>query len=284
MEKLSEIVRSIGFYVREANFATVGDFWKDIVNFWKQHRFYYIKSGTAQIILKSASLNLTAGNLYYIPKNSVVTAINHEYLEHYFIHFETTDLGNTLLSSLLPVGGATPFIWVCAPGVVFDVGNIFEKIISVVNGNGSGISSELYLNGMMQIILSRFLRSNDVEEKFRNKNILRFFDIIQYIEDHIEEQITVRELANLANLNDVYFSNCFSKVIGIPPLQYIIDKKLQHAMLLMQDGRLSIKEIAYRLNFSDESYFSRLFKKKTGIPPSEFRAALQNESGSPQSG
>ena len=105
MEKLSEIVRSIGFYVREANFATVGDFWKDIVNFWKQHRFYYIKSGTAQIILKSASLNLTAGNLYYIPKNSVVTAINHEYLEHYFIHFETTDLGNTLLSSLLPVGG-----------------------------------------------------------------------------------------------------------------------------------------------------------------------------------
>lgn len=137
---------------------------------------------------------------------------------------------------------------------------------------------------MMQIILSRFLRSNDVEEKFRNKNILRFFDIIQYIEDHIEEQITVRELANLAKLNDVYFSNCFSKVIGIPPLQYIIDKKLQHAMLLMQDGRLSIKEIAYRLNFSDESYFSRLFKKKTGIPPSEFRAALQNESGSPQSG
>lgn len=282
MEKLSEIVRSIGFYVREANFATVGDFWKDIVNFWKQHRFYYIKSGTAQIILKSASLNLTAGNLYYIPKNSVVTAINHEYLEHYFIHFETTDLGNTLLSSLLPVGGGEGE----STGIPAEKedAEIFEKIISVVNGNGSGISSELYLNGMMQIILSRFLRSNDVEEKFRNKNILRFFDIIQYIEDHIEEQITVRELANLANLNDVYFSNCFSKVIGIPPLQYIIDKKLQHAMLLMQDGRLSIKEIAYRLNFSDESYFSRLFKKKTGIPPSEFRAALQNESGSPQSG
>lgn len=278
MEKLSEIVRSIGFYVREANFATVGDFWKDIVNFWKQHRFYYIKSGTAQIILKSASLNLTAGNLYYIPKNSVVTAINHEYLEHYFIHFETTDLGNTLLSSLLPVGGGGRV------PVEKEDAEIFEKIISVVNGNDCGISSELYLNGMMQIILSRFLRSNDVEEKFRNKNILRFFDIIQYIEDHIEEQITVRELANLANLNDVYFSNCFSKVIGIPPLQYIIDKKLQHAMLLMQDGRLSIKEIAYRLNFSDESYFSRLFKKKTGIPPSEFRAALQNESGSPQSG
>ena len=83
MEKLSEIVRSIGFYVREANFATVGDFWKDIVNFWKQHRFYYIKSGTAQIILKSASLNLTAGNLYYIPKNSVVTAINHEHCKEF---------------------------------------------------------------------------------------------------------------------------------------------------------------------------------------------------------
>ena len=64
MEKLSEIVRSIGFYVREANFATVGDFWKDIVNFWKQYATPEppLLGAVAMRSIDGGVSSLTAGN------------------------------------------------------------------------------------------------------------------------------------------------------------------------------------------------------------------------------
>lgn len=104
MEKLSEIVRSIGFYVREANFATVGDFWKDIVNFWNSTVFTILKAARHRSY-EIRVVNLTAGESVLYPENSVVTAINHEYLEHYFIHFETTDIGNTCFLLFSRSGG-----------------------------------------------------------------------------------------------------------------------------------------------------------------------------------
>lgn len=275
MRELSEMIRTVGFYVEEAGFATVGDFWKDIVSFWKKHRFYYIESGQAQMTLRNARLDLEPGMLYYIPKNSVITASNQGFLRHYYIHFEADETGNTFLSSLSPEGGV--------PASPEDVG-FFRAVLAAVEREDPSPSGALYLNGLMQIILSRFIGS--LGENFGNRNILRFFDIMQYVENNVEKKITVKELAAMANLNEVYFSNCFSKAVGQPPLQYILEKKLQHAMVLLQDERLSIKEIAYRLNFGDVLYFSRLFKRKTKLSPSEFRNLFRQsaeEGGRPTS-
>ena len=267
MDELSELIRSVGFYLQEANFACVGTFWKNIVYVWKHHRIYYIESGKALMTLRSATLELEPGNLYYIPQNSVVTASNTQALSHYYIHFIPNAVGNTLLN-------AFPVFCKGVPSRPEDK-EIFKTIIDVYNKPKLSNASQLFLNGYMQILLSRFVEKLD--PSFDNQNVFRFFDIIHYIDTNIEKKITVKQLASMANLNEVYFSNCFSKIIGRSPLQYIIEKKLQHAMHLMQDERLSIKEIAFQLNFSDELYFSRLFKKKNGISPSEFRSFLASK-------
>lgn len=260
MSEVFEMIRTIGFYVEEAGFATVGGFWKDIVSFWKKHRFYYIESGRAQMTLRNTQLFLEPGMLYYIPKNSVITASNREFLKHYYIHFEANEIGNTLLSALSPE---------CSAPASPEDASAFQAVLATVDRKDNSPSGILYLNGLMQIILSRFIDS--LGEDFGNRNILRFFEIIRYVENNIEKKITVGELAAMANLNEVYFSNCFSKAVGQPPLQFILGKKLQYAMTLLQDERLSVKEIAFRLNFSDELYFSRLFKRKTNFSPTEFR-------------
>lgn len=266
MNKLSEIIKNITFCVEEANYAKVGNFWKDIVYFWKQHRLYYVDSGSSKMNLRSTCIELKAGYLYYIPQNSVVTASDTNELSHYFIHFRLNEVGNTLLNTF-PVN---------TKGIPIndDEIRIFKKVISVINNEPKTPAGELLVNGCMQALLSRFM--TELNDKSHDKNILRFYDIIQYIQNNTEKRISVTELASMANLNKVYFSNCFSKIVGQPPLQYIIDKKLQKAMHLMKDDGLTIKEIAYKLNFSDELYFSRLFKKKNGLSPSEFRQILKS--------
>ena len=55
------------------------------------------------------------------------------------------------------------------------------------------------------------------------------------------------------------------------PIQYINQKKIEKAQLMLIVGNQSIKEIAYNLSFENISYFYRMFKKMTGIPPNEYK-------------
>ena len=104
-----------------------------------------------------------------------------------------------------------------------------------------------------------------------NDDMLQFVDIISYIDENIDKQITVAELADRAALNKVYFSNIFTKHIGISPSQFVINRKLEKAMDLIRHSDGNMKEIAFKTGFESAMYFSRIFKKKIGMTPSEFK-------------
>jgi len=63
------------------------------------------------------------------------------------------------------------------------------------------------------------------------------------------------------------FANCF----GMSPKQYLIQLRMNRALELLTESKLSVKEISSACGFTDEKYFSRAFKKKYGYPPSQFR-------------
>ena len=127
----------------------------------------------------------------------------------------------------------------------------------------------------MQILVSAFISGNDAPERDTG----RFLEILKFIDENLDRRITVRELAALANLNEVYFSNLFKRMFDISPLQYVLNKKISHSMLLLKNTKLSVKEIAYKIGFDDELYFSRIFKNKTGLSPKIFRSAAQEPPG-----
>lgn len=72
--------------------------------------------------------------------------------------------------------------------------------------------------------------------------------------------------------NAEYLKRLFKKEIGLTPLQYLTDKRLENAAnnLAMSGGRGNISEIAYQCGFSDPLYFSRLFKRKYGVSPRNY--------------
>ena len=95
------------------------------------------------------------------------------------------------------------------------------------------------------------------------------------IRDGVEEKITVQEIA--AELGSSYsnFRKLFKEYTGLSPAFYQQDLKLQHAKELLSTTDMSIKEIAYRLNFDSPDYFSSKFKAKIGCKPSEYRARMR---------
>ena len=95
------------------------------------------------------------------------------------------------------------------------------------------------------------------------------------IRESLEGTITIQEIAEELGVSYSNFRKLFKEYTGISPSTYQQDLRLQRAKELLSTTELSIKEIAYRLNFESPDYFSSKFKVKTGIKPSDFRNVIR---------
>ncbi|MFK4300215.1 MULTISPECIES: ABC transporter substrate-binding protein [unclassified Paenibacillus] len=93
---------------------------------------------------------------------------------------------------------------------------------------------------------------------------------ITYMEKHYEKPITVKQLAEQANVSIWQYSQMFRKRTGKKPLHYLTELRLNHAKRLLLECKRPLREIARQVGFSDEYYFNRRFRQMTGIPPRQY--------------
>ena len=91
------------------------------------------------------------------------------------------------------------------------------------------------------------------------------------IREHLESSLTIQQVAQDLGVSYSNFRKLFKEYTGISPATYQQDLRLQRAKELLSTTDMSVKEIAYRLNFESPDYFSAKFKAKTGRRPSELR-------------
>ncbi len=96
-------------------------------------------------------------------------------------------------------------------------------------------------------------------------------EVLAYIDDHLDESIAVEDLAGVAGLSCSWFKARFRREVGVPPGEYILQRKVDHAKDLLVHRRLTITEIAFRLGFSSSQYFATVFKRFTMASPSAWR-------------
>jgi len=99
----------------------------------------------------------------------------------------------------------------------------------------------------------------------------RIIAAISYIEDHFQEHIKLKQLADMTHMNANYFSTYFKNAMGIPVSNYIIKKRLDYACRLLRTTQLNITEIAYQSGFQSTPYFNKVFKDAYHQPPGSFR-------------
>jgi AraC family transcriptional regulator len=99
--------------------------------------------------------------------------------------------------------------------------------------------------------------------------------VLAYIEEHLAEDITVADLANVACLSIFHFTRAFAATMGVPPHRYVSRRRLESAKAMLATGRASLGEIAFHCRFSSQSSFTRAFRRATGTTPAEYRRTLQ---------
>ena len=94
----------------------------------------------------------------------------------------------------------------------------------------------------------------------------------QYLDDHLTDDINLRQMAQVVHLHPNYFIRIFKRYFHVPPMEYIQMKRLEYAASLMREHKdMTIEEVGYRCGFHDYRYFGRAVKKRYGITPSMYR-------------
>ena len=252
-------------------------------------RIYLVTDGEADIYQSRQHLKLTAGNIYLIPAFTTNTYHCAESFAHYYVHVLIEPQGNlSLFGKNLKVFEvkASPFDY-----------SLFERLLSlhpnkglwnpdpatyndclVKNKEGNLLSDyqcKIETFGILSQIVSRFIHPEKIESGQQLPPV-RFRSLLQYINTNFTKSFTVAELAEKIYLSPDYFSRLFIKYMHLSPLDYIHQKRIEKAQLLLITTALSSKEIATQSGYENISYFYRQFRKYTSMSPHEFRLVHRN--------
>jgi AraC family transcriptional regulator len=95
---------------------------------------------------------------------------------------------------------------------------------------------------------------------------------IEYIEEHLDSEIALDDLAAVAHLSAYHFARLFRAATGLPPHQFVIARRVERAKQLLRGADdLSLAQVAARVGFWDQGHFTRHFKRLVGVTPGRFR-------------
>lgn len=124
-------------------------------------------------------------------------------------------------------------------------------------------------------LIARNLIAHDVVELDKNKKEYALMRIISHIQENIrnKEELALAKTAEIAGLSKTYFGEYFKSNMGISYQDYVLDYKLKLVETRLRYSSVRIKEIAFELQFNDESHLTKVFKKHRGLTPSAYRKA-----------
>ena len=120
------------------------------------------------------------------------------------------------------------------------------------------------------------------QEKKQLKRLGAIDESVQFIAEHVEQPLTLEQLAASVSLSPFYFARLFKQETGFSPHEYIVRARVDKAKYLLISTSLPLKEIACRCGFGNECSFSTLFKKMSGCTPRGYRMRRREAEESPE--
>ena len=132
---------------------------------------------------------------------------------------------------------------------------------------------ETVCQNLLEVLLISMLRSGSLSVVPDNSRLLNreCTQIKNYLDANYSETITLDSLAALTHMNKYYLAHTFTKYVGLSPINYLLQKRIQEGKSLLESTSYSIAQISDLLGFSSQSYFSQAFRKATGMTPMQYR-------------
>jgi AraC-like DNA-binding protein len=243
-------------------------------------RLYMVESGSAKVIMPDGVYTIRPGHLYLIPAFVTHSYENDRFFTLYYIHiyddqnifdrlnfpFEVgaNELDLSLVQRLLAINPGRE-LQRSDPDTYDNMPTLMQNI---AQNEQFPFFSVVETKGILLQLFSRFVEKASFKQEITDKRIVK---VLRFIRENIHNALNLEELSAMCFLTNDHLIRLFKKEMQCTPLQYINQKKIEKAQLMLIVNDLSIKDIAYSLAFDNVSYFYRLFKKTTGVSPAHYK-------------
>ncbi len=226
---------------------------------WNCERFWVVTKGSGHIVTTFGEFDVHEGRAYYIPASTLVKTHCDNLMEQYFINFVSM--------SKFPLHSLYDFNF---ESDQYEL--VYKLITDIISKNTHPDElSDIFINSAMTMLLSLFIKG------IKKDNISDLLPATKYIEKHLSEKLSVKELAQQSGFTPEYFCARFKRAFQVSPQQYIIEKRISLAKHLLLSTSLPISDIALACGYADPLYFSRIFTKQTLFSPTTFRSIREKE-------
>lgn len=155
----------------------------------------------------------------------------------------------------------------------------FIDSINFMLDNPSVADENLIITKLKELLLllSKSENSNSINSFVNSLFVPYEYDFNDIIQKNIYSNLSIQELAHLSNLSLATFKRKFTELYKASPAKYILEKKLEKSVHLLQFKTKQISEVAYECGFETVSNFDKAFKRQFGKSPSEYRLSQKDK-------
>jgi AraC family transcriptional regulator len=190
--------------------------------------------------------------------------------------FVVTEFDHPGLERLFP-GSAKPSDGALAPQLNIDDQNIVAIMGNMLAEAEAGCPSGPIYGESLSLALASYVAARYSTKVYKTEIVNHGFSraqiqtVVDYIQAHLRDDLSLVELAGAINLSPRHFSRLFRKTFGTTPYRYVLDERVNEVKSLLATKRLSILEIVDVLGFADQSHLTNVFRKATGVTPRRYQ-------------
>lgn len=172
--------------------------------------------------------------------------------------------------------------WFCLDGSMPWHGRAVEAIVTAWEGFRDRVPGYEFLvrHQLSQLVFLVWQNSQQKQTPPPEKllrDMERIKKMLQYIDEHLADELTGTAIAASAGLSESECLRCFRTMVNTTPIQYVKKQRLQRAAILLENTDWKISDIAAQCGFQEMSYFSKSFRQWTGCAPSAYRERANSE-------
>jgi len=263
------IINTAGYY-KEDDIRKIAPMILDRPQGRADYLFCFIAQGPVDLEIGDKTISVNEG-CFIIPPNTPHRYTNEKLqgaFELYWVHFTGSGAGELLHELFLD----RQFTY--QTGNIEEVSSSIQTLVRELTfklPNHERVTISLFT--YMLSLLSRRYQTMNQESQPAALDV-RMQRALEHIELFFQNNITVKQLADMSHLSVSRFSALFKKTFDLFPLQYITRFRIKKSCELLRNTEDAVGQIAELSGFEDPLYFSRVFKKEMGISPTQYRSCI----------
>ena len=236
----------------------------------------YTSTGTGTLQFENGPVReyqYLANQVSFVPRGVMVRS-NRPITVQFIQVRQTPETYDALISEMVR-GGAVDL----EPTTPFDDPLVSQIMSTIADEMKKGFLDRILVDALNTALAARIVRrfvdssaisltpSNGLSRDRLNR-------VQDYIEAHLDDRVSLTELAGVACLSPYHFSRSFKQATGVGPQRYVMQRRLERAKTLMRQSNQPLAFIAQEAGFVDQSHLTYIFRREIGVTPGRYRAAI----------